>query len=107
VRRFATGGGDVFTARETPFGSAESVTAGAAATGAVTRFGPSSFVNSMRPSTRIAVPYERCHTLEWRMALADAIDIAGGAAVGVDRNRPVGDQAAVCNEVATGVDRGQ
>ena len=41
------------------------------------------------------------------LALEDAIDVAGRAAVLVDRIRPVGDQAAGGDEEAKGVDRGQ
>ena len=41
------------------------------------------------------------------LALEDAIDVAGGAPVLVDRIRPIGDQAAGGDEEAFEVDRGQ
>ena len=41
----------------------------------------------------------------WLLALEDAIDIASGAAVLVDKIRPVGDQAAGRGEVARAVNR--
>ena len=41
------------------------------------------------------------------LALEDAIDVAGRAPVLVDDIRPVGDQAAVGDEIAGVVDRGQ
>src|SRR5262249_41149737 len=40
-------------------------------------------------------------------ALEDAIDVAGGAPILVDKVGPVGNQAAAGDEVAEGVDRGQ
>ena len=41
------------------------------------------------------------------LALEDAVDVAGRAAVLVDQDRPVGDQAAAGDEERIGVDRGQ
>src|SRR6266567_7777583 len=41
------------------------------------------------------------------LALEDAIDVTGRAAVLGDNVRPVSDQPAVCDEDAIGVDRGQ
>ena len=41
------------------------------------------------------------------LALEDAIDVAGRAPVLVDQVGPIGDQAAGCDEVAEGIDRGQ
>src|SRR5262245_27139261 len=42
--------------------------------------------------------------VRWLLALEDAIDVAGGAAVGLDRVGPIGDQSAVGGEEAIGID---
>ena len=41
------------------------------------------------------------------LALEDAINVTGGAPVLVDKIRPIGDQAAACDEVSAKVDGGQ
>jgi len=52
------------------------------------------------------IPSPRLHRKVFGfLALEDAIDIACGAPILIDRIRPVGDQAADGGEVAIGVDR--